>query len=248
MAERLDHPSLQIEVPQIIIHKADQPYVVVNLLDADGLSSKDLAEINFFVAQTDAATAGDHDGFVVEGIVDVRQSGVGAQRGLIDLRRTFHIQSFVRALVVEDLNEFVEAGLLLQEVGSGRLGGFFFQSEMHALVTTILLGSTGFDPLDANTQAKPPDSKFAQVEQGVCGSERHAVVTADIGRQATLLKKPLKYRESVVFSGRRKRFTSEQKTAGVIGDRERITVLAIAQQELAFVIRTPELIGALSQR
>jgi hypothetical protein len=54
--------------------------------------------------------------------------------------------------------------------------------------------------------------------------------------------------KSVVFSGRRKRFTGEQKTAGVIGDRERITVLAIAEQELAFVIRTPELIGPLSQR
>src|SRR5207302_10080512 len=45
LVERFEHPSLQIEVPQIIIHKADQPYVVVNLIDADGLSSKDLAEI-----------------------------------------------------------------------------------------------------------------------------------------------------------------------------------------------------------
>ena len=153
----------------------------MNFFDADGLSSKDLAEIDFFVAQTDAATAGDHDGFVVEGIVDVRQPGVATRGGLVDLRRTFHIQSFVRALVVEDLNEFVEAGLLLQEVGGRRLGGFLLQGEMHALVTTILLGSTWFDALDANTEAKPPDSKFAQVEQSVCGSERHAVVTADVG-------------------------------------------------------------------
>jgi hypothetical protein len=119
---------------------------------------------------------------------------------------------------------------------------------MHALVTTVLLWSTGLDPLDANTQAKPPDRKFAQVEQGVSRSEGDAVVAADVGRQSTLLKKPLKHRESVVFSGRGKRFTSEQKTAGVIGDCERIAVLAIAQQELAFVIRTPELIGALPQR
>jgi hypothetical protein len=28
--ERFEHPSLQIEVPQIIIHKADQPDVVVD--------------------------------------------------------------------------------------------------------------------------------------------------------------------------------------------------------------------------
>ena len=31
------HPSFQVEVSQIIIHKTDQPNVV-NLLDADGLS------------------------------------------------------------------------------------------------------------------------------------------------------------------------------------------------------------------
>jgi len=39
----------------------------VNFFDTDGLSGKDVAEINFFVAQTDAATTADHDGFVVEG-------------------------------------------------------------------------------------------------------------------------------------------------------------------------------------
>ena len=49
---------------EVRIHKVDEPYVVVNLLDADGLSSKDLAEINCFVAQADAATASDHDGFI----------------------------------------------------------------------------------------------------------------------------------------------------------------------------------------
>jgi len=37
------HEALDIEVSQIIIHKADQPYVVVNLFDPDGLTGKDLA-------------------------------------------------------------------------------------------------------------------------------------------------------------------------------------------------------------
>ena len=86
------------------------------------------------------------------------------------------------------------------------------------------------------------------MEQSVRGSKGHAVVTADVGGQATLLEKALKHRESVVFSGRRKRFTSEEKTAGMIGDGEWITVLAIGKQELAFVIGTPELIGWLAQR
>ena len=80
------------------------------------------------------------------------------------------------------------------------------------------------------------------------GSKGYAVVTADVGGQATLLEKALKHRESVVFSGRRKRFTSEEKTAGMIGDGERITGLAIGKQELTFVIATPELIGSLAQR
>jgi hypothetical protein len=42
--------------------------------------------------------------------------------------------------------------------------------------------------------------------------------------------------------------TSETKTAGMIGYGEQITVLALAKQELTFVIGTPELIGPLSQR
>ena len=82
----------------------------------------------------------------------------------------------------------------------------------------------------------------------MCRSERHAVVAADVGRQTTLLKKPLKYRESVILSGGRKRLTDKQKTAGVVGDGERITVLTIAKQELTFVIGAPQLVGLLSQR
>jgi len=34
------------------------------------------------------------------------------------------MQSFVRMLMVEDLNKFIKAGLLLREVGGGRFGSF----------------------------------------------------------------------------------------------------------------------------
>src|SRR5215472_2883666 len=98
ISEWFEHSSLQIEVSQIIIHKAHQPDVVVHFFDADGLSGKDLAEIDFFRAQTDATATGDHDGFVVEGIVDVWQSLVDARGRLIDFGRTFHAQGFVRTL------------------------------------------------------------------------------------------------------------------------------------------------------
>src|SRR5258708_14782091 len=53
--EWFEHPRLQIEVFQIIIHKADQPDVFVNFFDADGLTGEDRAEVNFLAPQTDAA-------------------------------------------------------------------------------------------------------------------------------------------------------------------------------------------------
>jgi hypothetical protein len=47
-------------------------------------------------------------------------------------------------------------------------------------------------------------------------------------------------------AGGGKRLTSQNKTAGVIRERERIAVLVISQQGLAFVVGTPELIGPQS--
>ena len=84
--------------------------------DADGLAGEDRAEIDFFLAQTDATAAGDHDGFVVEWIVDVGQSLVEARGRLIDLGRALHVQGFVGTFVVEDFDEVIEAGLLLKEI------------------------------------------------------------------------------------------------------------------------------------
>jgi hypothetical protein len=41
-------------------------------------------------------------------------------------------------------------------------------------------------------------------------------------------------------------FYDKQKPAGVVGDRQRIAVLVISKQEVALVIGTPQLIGALA--
>jgi hypothetical protein len=116
---------LQIEVSLIIIHKTDQPDVVVNFFNADRLAGKDLAEVDLFIAPTDAAAAGNDDDLVGKGIVDIGQARINARRRLLDLGRALHVQSFVRGLVVEDFDEVIAAGLLLKEVAGGRLGGFF---------------------------------------------------------------------------------------------------------------------------
>src|SRR6266704_4549394 len=123
---------------------------------------------------------------------------------------------------------------------AGLVAGFSLQGQMHALMAAVLLRMTRLDPFNANTEPEPPDRKFAQVQQGMSGSEGHAVVAADVDRPAALLKKPLKHRESIVFPGRRKSLTGEEKTAGMVGDRQRIAVLTIGEQELALVIGAPQ--------
>jgi hypothetical protein len=40
-----------IEVTQIILQKAEQPDIVVDFLDADGLAGEDRPEVNFFLAE-----------------------------------------------------------------------------------------------------------------------------------------------------------------------------------------------------
>src|SRR2546430_226042 len=166
--------------------------------------AKTVLKLIFFFAQTVGAATRDHDGFIVEGIVDVRQAGVGARRRLVDLRGTLHVQGLVRPLVVEDLDELVEPSLLLQKIGSRRLGGFSLQGQMHALMAAVLLRMTRLDPFNANTQPEPPDRQVAHVKQGMGGSEGHAVVAADGWRQGAALNKPLQHSESLAFPGRRK--------------------------------------------
>jgi hypothetical protein len=116
----------------------------VHFFDTHGLTGKDLAEIDFLLPRQ-MRPQRDHDRLIVERIVDVRQSGVGARGRLVDLRRTFHVESFVGTLVVEDLGKFVKACLLLQKIGGDGFGRFFFQGQMHAFVTAVLLGMTGLD-------------------------------------------------------------------------------------------------------
>jgi len=40
------------------------------------MTGANLTEIDFLMAQADATAVGDHGGFVVKGIADVRQTGV----------------------------------------------------------------------------------------------------------------------------------------------------------------------------
>jgi len=115
-------------------------------------------------------------------------------------------------------------------------------------MTAVLVGLGGLDAFDANAEAEPPDGEPAQVEEGVRGCERDPVVAADVGREAALAKEPLKHGKGIGFFGGGEGFTGEQKPAGVVGDGQRVAIVLIAEEELAFVIGAPQFIGSVSER
>ena len=60
------------------MHEADQPDVIGDFAHSDGLTGKDLAEIDLASAKTQAAALRDDDGAIVEGIFQGVQARVGA--------------------------------------------------------------------------------------------------------------------------------------------------------------------------
>jgi len=59
---------LVVEEAQVVVHKADEPDVIGDFAYADGLTGKDLAEIDLASAEAQAPALGDDDGAIVEGI------------------------------------------------------------------------------------------------------------------------------------------------------------------------------------
>jgi len=54
------------------------------------------------------------------------------------------------SFVIEFLQEGVEPGLLLQDVGAGRASGFFLQCQVHAFMAAVLLGMAGANPFNGD--------------------------------------------------------------------------------------------------
>jgi hypothetical protein len=71
-----------------------------------------------------------------------------------------------------------------------------------------------------------------------------AVIGANRLGQAMVLERPLEDPKCIALLRRRQRLARNQVAGGEIGDRQRVTVAMILEQELAFVIRAPEAIGA----
>ena len=94
----------------------------------------------------------------------------------------------MRPFVVELLDEGIELGLLLKQVGAGGPRGFFLERQMHALMPAVLLRMAGPNAFDADAQPQPPDRKLGEIEQPIGRSEGNAVVGADRLRQTALFE------------------------------------------------------------
>src|SRR5580704_7008598 len=128
--------------------KLTKPDAVVDFLDTDGLTGQTSTKIDLFAIQTQPAAVSDDDRLVVEGVAEFLNAPVRAAGRRVNLGGTFHVQSFVRTFAVELLNEGIELGLLLKQVGAGGTSGFCLQGQMHAFVTAVLLRMAGFDAFD----------------------------------------------------------------------------------------------------
>ena len=146
----LQSAGLGIEVAEVVLHKADEPDTVRDLLDADLLAGEDGGEVDLPSFVADPPTARDQRGPIMKGILEILQAPIGPGGFFVLLRGHLHLQRLVRPVLVEVADEVVEAGLLDEEVLGSRLGGFLLEREVHALVAAVLLGMAGLDALDVD--------------------------------------------------------------------------------------------------
>ena len=124
----------------------------------------------------------------------------------------------------------------------GRVASFF-KREVHALVAAVLLRVAGLDALDGDAQAQPPDGELGKIEQGVRAGKGDAVVGADGGGQAALVEELLEGGEGGVFARGFEGFAEQQIARGMVGDGQRVAIMAVAEQELTLEVGAPQVVG-----
>src|SRR5882762_9840334 len=216
------------------------PPVLVDRFESDGLFSQDFRKIKQLSSPLDLAVAThlpDRDSRLVLHLEEFGR--IGAGRGAIDASRRLSSQRLMAALPVIFLQKRIVVALLLREIALRR--HCFLQGSMHPLVTPVLGRFSRLNPLRLDAQLDPPFRELTDAAQGQRG-ERRSVVGADHLGQSGLSKDPLKPRLHFLVPGSLKRATQKQIPREVVGDGQRITAAAVAQQKVALKICTPTLI------
>src|SRR5262245_39764446 len=95
----------------------------------------------------------------------------------------------MRAVVVVNLPEVVEALLRLEEVEGGGLRRFLLQGQVNTRTSGVLVRKPGSDALEADTQAQPPHGELGPAEQGTGRSEGGTVIGTDRCGQAEVFER-----------------------------------------------------------
>jgi len=76
----LESTGLDVKITQIVLHEADQPDAVGDLLDADQLAGEHGAQVDLAPFVADATATGDSGGPVMDRILKIFQPLVGPGR------------------------------------------------------------------------------------------------------------------------------------------------------------------------
>src|SRR5438045_669262 len=106
----------------------------------------------------------------------------------------------MRALGIKFFDEIIKAHLLLQNIFSGRSYCFFFECEMHSLVSAVLFRMSWFNAFDFNAKSEPPNGEFTQTKKRIRRRKRHAIICTNGSRKTVILKHSLKHTESHVLA------------------------------------------------
>ncbi len=203
------------------------------------IASRALADSFTLVGAALMAAGGDQDVAVVPGILQFRQAIVRPWGGGIEFGRASHGECLVGAFGIELAHEGIELGLLLQAVHCWWPSGLLLQGQVHALMAAVLLRTAGLDALDGDAEAQPPDRQAGEIVEAVGTGEGQAIVASDRPRQAAIAEQLLEGFNDRGFAGRFGGLTQQQIARSMVGDRQGVTVAAIAELELALEVGAP---------
>src|SRR6476469_9023979 len=141
----------------------------------------------------------------------------------------------MRTFVVELAAPPIKLSLLRCQILSWGTGRLCFERFVHPLVLSVLFGMGRLSELRPDAHLDPPDGEARKSAQGDRG-ERNTVVGANGLWQSIFSKQPFECEMDRDLFGRPECFASEDVSAVLIGDGQRIAVVAIARQKLAFEV------------
>jgi len=111
-------------------------------------------------------------------------------------------------------------------------------------MAAVLLRMAGADALEDDAEPQPPDRQLREIVEPVRAGEGQAVVGADGKRQSAFGKHPREGIEDAAFTGRLEGLAAQEIARCLVGDRQGVTISAVAQLELALEVGAPQIVGA----